>query len=430
MNREILRLAIPNIISNISVPLLSSVDTALMGRLSAWHIGAVGIGSMIFNFLYWNFGFLRMGTTGLTAQAFGRRDEPAMASHLFRALMVGVLLALILIFLRDPIGRLSMSLMQVEGAQSELVWEYFVIRLWAAPASLMLYGLMGWYFGMQNAIYPLILTICINVVNIGLSWVLVNDYQMEVAGVAWGTVGAQYFGFFLALLFLIWRYRSVLVQARVAVVMKWSAFMAYLKINRDIFLRTLFLTTAFAVFYSASSGLGEKVLAINVILLQFVNWMSYGIDGFAYAAESLVGKYKGADDAARLKRVILFCFYWCLGFAGVYALTFYLAEVPLLYVFTDQYDLVKAAHEYMPYVIIYPVLGFLSYLWDGVFIGLTASKAMRNSMALSFLFFVIAYLVLVPTMGAHGIWVALLVFMLLRGVFQTIQWQMSGTALT
>ena len=430
MNREILRLAIPNIISNISVPLLSSVDTALMGRLSAYHIGAVGIGSMIFNFLYWNFGFLRMGTTGLTAQAFGRRDESAIASHLFRALIVGGLIAFILILFKDPIGRMAMWLMQVEGAQGELVWRYFEIRLWAAPASLMLYGLMGWYFGMQNAIYPLILTICINVINIGLSWVLVNDYQMEVAGVAFGTVGAQYFGLLLAILLLIWRYRTILVHAKLAVVMKWSAFMAYLKINRDIFLRTLFLSFAFAVFYSASSGLGEKILAVNVILLQFVNWMSYGIDGFAYASESLVGKYKGADDHGKLRRVILYSFYWCFGFAVIYAFTFYIGEIPLLMIFTDQHEIVQAAHEYMPYVIIYPLLGFLSYLWDGVFIGLTASKAMRNSMALSFLFFVVAYLVLVPVYGAHGIWIALLVFMVLRGVFQSIQWGNSGTELT
>lgn len=430
MNREILRLAIPNIISNISVPLLSSVDTALMGRLSAWHIGAVGLGAMIFNFLYWNFGFLRMGTTGLTAQAYGRRDPEAMAAHLFRALLLGMALAIILLLFRQPIGRLSIWLMQVEGGQTQLVWEYFTIRLWAAPASLMLYGLMGWFFGMQNAIYPLVLTICINIVNIGLSWSLVNDYDMEVAGVAWGTVGAQYFGLLLAIAMLIWRYREVIGHASRQAVMKWSSFVAYLRINQDIFLRTLFLTTAFAIFYSASSGLGEKILAVNVILLQFVNWMSYGIDGFAFAAESLVGKYHGASDETKLRRVIRLCFYWCLGFAVCYALLFVFAEVPLLRLFTDQSEIVTASHDYMVYVIIYPLLGFLSYLWDGVFIGLTASRAMRDSMAVSFAVFLVAYLVLLPIYGAHGLWISMLFFMILRGVVQSVQWKLKGVGLS
>ena len=430
MNREILRLAIPNIISNISVPLLSSVDTALMGRLSAWHIGAVGLGSMIFNFLYWNFGFLRMGTTGLTAQAYGRRDSEAMASHLFRALLLGFGLAVVLILLREPIGRLSIWLMQVDGGQHELVWTYFRIRLWAAPASLMLYGLMGWYFGMQNAIYPLILTICINVVNIGLSWALVYRYGMDVDGVAWGTVGAQYFGLFLAIILLVSRYQDIIRQVSRQALFRWSSFVAYLRINQDIFLRTLFLTTSFAVFYSASSGLGEKILAVNVILLQFVNWMSYGIDGFAFAAESLVGKYHGAEDPGKLRRVIRLSLYWCLAFAVVYAALFQFGEVPLLRIFTDQEEVVRAAHEFMPYVVIYPLLGFLSYLWDGVFIGLTASRAMRNSMALSFAGFVGSYLLLLPSMGAHGLWLALLLFMTLRGLIQSIQWSRKGILLT
>lgn len=429
MNKEILRLAIPNIISNISVPLLSSVDTALMGRLSAWHIGAVGLGAMIFNFLYWNFGFLRMGTTGLTAQAYGRKDPEEMASHLLRALLLaGGLAALMLVF-RQPIGRAALFLMQADEGQGELVYRYFSIRLWDAPASLMLYALMGWFFGMQNAVFPLILTIFINAINIALSWTLVVNYDMEVAGVAWGTVGAQYSGVLLALGLLLWRYRSVLRATRTELVLRKKAFLAYLRINRDIFLRTLFLSTTFAVFYSASSGLGPEILAINVILLQFVNWMSYGIDGFAYAAESLVGKYHGAAVPKQLARVIRLSLFWCLGFAVLYAAIFFLAERPLLRLFTNQESLVQASLEYMPYVVLYPLLGFLSYLWDGVFIGITASVAMRNSMALAFAAFVLVYVLLVPTWGAHGLWIAMLTFMMLRGLVQSLQWARSGLQL-
>ncbi|MCB0682028.1 MAG: MATE family efflux transporter, partial [Saprospiraceae bacterium] len=274
MNREILRLAIPNIISNISVPLLSTVDTALMGRLSELHIGAVGIGAMIFNFIYWNFGFLRMGTTGITAQAFGKADVPAQVHTLGRAALVVFTLAALLLLLQIPIGYASFQLMNVNPSQYALVEEYFFIRIWAAPASLGLYAMIGWFFGMQNAIYPLILTVFINLINIGLSYFFVYHLGWEVRGVALGTVIAQYAGLTLALLLFFGKYRSLLQAFRREALIKWGEFRRFLLINRDIFLRTLSLTFAFAFFYSQSSAEGAMILAVNTILMQFLNWMS------------------------------------------------------------------------------------------------------------------------------------------------------------
>ena len=191
INKEILRLAIPNILSNISIPLLSTVDTVLVGNLSASHIGAVGLGAMIFNFIYWNFGFLRMGTTGLTAQSFGKSDDIAITETLSRALILALILALIILLLQSPLLSLLSWFLNVDGSVQTFVNEYFFTRVWAAPATFMLYGLLGWYFGMQNAIIPLILTLIINVANIIVSWVLVKHFNMDVKGVALGTVVAQ-----------------------------------------------------------------------------------------------------------------------------------------------------------------------------------------------------------------------------------------------
>ncbi|MEL6926676.1 MAG: MATE family efflux transporter, partial [Bacteroidota bacterium] len=309
MNREILRLAIPNIVSNISIPLLSTVDTALMGRLSELHLGAVGVGAMVFNIVYWNFGFLRMGTTGITAQAYGRDDRTALRHTFVRAVMVALGIALLILLLQIPLAKASLYLMNVEDQQYQLVYEYFMIRVWAAPASLSLYAFMGWFFGMQNAVFPLIITLVINVVNIILSYVLVQYAGMDVDGVAWGTVVAQYVGLLLAGILFASRYGYLLqtgneTTAEESGWLQWSAFRQFLSINGDIFLRTVCLSFAFGFFYSQSAGFDELTLAVNVILLQFLNWMSYGVDGFAFASESLVGKYHGASDAKGMNRAI------------------------------------------------------------------------------------------------------------------------------
>lgn len=419
MNREILRLAIPNIISNISVPLLSSVDTALMGRMSELHIGAVGVGAMLFNFIYWNFGFLRMGTTGMTAQAFGKQSDAAVAHTLGRALLVVLGVAAALLLLHRPMGSLGIYLMNMEGEQARLVAQYFYIRIWAAPATLGLYAFMGWFFGMQNAIYPLLLTIVINAVNILLSVVLVQHYGMDVEGVAYGTVAAQYVGLLMAGVLFAYRYGYLLQHFQARAIVEWGKLLGFLRINADIFLRTLCLTAAFGLFYSQSSTQGEMVLAVNTILLQFLNWMSYGVDGFAYASESLVGKYKGAGDPPKTRRAIRLSFVWGMGLALLFSLSYGIWGQPLLRVFTNQPEVLAAAQPYLFWMVLFPILGTPSYIWDGVYIGLTASKAMRNSMLLAFAVFLLVTLS-TSGLGNHGLLLALLIFLVARGGFQ--QW--------
>ena len=428
MNKEILRLAIPNIISNISVPLLSSVDTALMGRLSELHIGAVGIGSMIFNFIYWNFGFLRMGTTGMTAQAFGAKDDGVAAHTLGRALLVVLFVAAGLLLLQWPFGQASFFLMNATGEQKGLVAEYFYIRIWAAPATLGLYAFMGWFFGMQNAIYPLLLTVVINVVNILLSFFFVQNLGMEVDGVAYGTVVAQYCGLLLAAGLFYYRYGYLLEHFQREAILQWDKLKRFLSLNADIFIRTLALTAAFAFFYSQSSNEGNMVLAVNTILLQFLNWMSYGVDGFAFASESLVGKYRGGANDSKTRRAIRLSFAWGMGLALCFSFSYWLFSTELLRVFTNQPDVLAAARPFLFWMALLPILATPCYIWDGVFIGLTASKAMRNSMMLAFVIFIVSYFATIP-LGNHGLWLTLLLFLLARGGIQQWMYWRRGLAL-
>ncbi len=429
MNKEILRLAIPNILSNISIPLLSSFDTALMGRLTELHIGAVGVGAMIFNFVYWNFGFLRMGTTGMTAQAYGRRNESEMVDLFGRAMLVALGLSILVLVLQQPLGELTILLLQVPDAQAPLVETYFYIRVWAAPATLSSFAIMGWFFGMQNAIFPLILTIVVNVVNMAVSYVLVMQYGMETAGVAYGTLIAQYVGLVLGFGLFFGRYRYLLPHFRKEAILKWEALSRFLTVNRDIFIRTICLTLAFAFFYRQSGIEGEMILAVNVILLQFLNWMSYGVDGFAFASESLVGKYAGSGDHSKTKQAIRLSFTWGMALAALYGLGYWLFGPELVRIFTNQNDVIQATLPYLFWMAIFPVLSTPCYIWDGIFIGLTAGHSMRNTMLLAFGVYLLAYFGLKP-FGNDGLWLTLLLFMIARGGFQHLWYWRKGLALS
>nr|WP_255785381.1 MATE family efflux transporter [Membranihabitans maritimus] len=429
INREIWALALPNIISNISVPLLSTVDTALMGRLSATHLGAVGISAMIFNFLYWNFGFLRMGTTGMTAQAYGASDMRLAMLTLYRAMGLGFFIAIILFLLRDPLADLAIKAFQVDGKQAELVLEYFYIRIWAAPAYMGFLCLIGWFFGMQNAIIPLVLTIVVNVLNMGSSFYFVQKMGWEIRGVAIGTLIAQYSGVLIGTLILLIKYRNITIRTTWASFFKIDEFRVFISTNKDLFIRTVLLTFVFAFFYSQSSAFGTISLAVSVVLMQFINWMSYGIDGIAFASESLVGKYKGARDGQVLDDTIRLVFLWGFVFAVAYGGLYGIFSDSLFRVFTDEQAVVVAGREYHFWLVLIPVIGFASYLWDGVFIGLTASKSMRNAMILPCILFLFVYYGFRSSLELHSLLLALSVFLLARGLIQTRMFWKEGVDL-
>ncbi|MFK7798667.1 MAG: MATE family efflux transporter [Aureispira sp.] len=439
LHKAILWLAIPNILSNISAPLLSSVDTGLMGMLSTLHIGAVGLGAMLFNFLYWNLSFLRMGTTGLTAQAFGRADQQTIAYTLFRALILSILLGLLLLCLRTPLLQLGIHLMNVPTEQVELVSNYFSIRLLAAPATLLLMVLMGWFFGLQNVWYPLLLTLIINASNILLSYWLVSSQGWGVAGVAYGTVGAQYLGALVGLILVISKYKHYFSRQEQPQLWNWStilepqAFQRFLNINSDIFIRTFCLTLVFGFFYSQSAVVGGTILAVNTILMQFLNWMSYGVDGFAYAAESLVGRYTGANAPKTTKKAIRLSLYWGMVLAVVFSLVYGLAGNSIVALFSQQDTVRSATLPYLPWLVVLPIIGTPCYIWDGIFVGLTAVKSMRNSMLIALVTFAVFYWGLrsVSTLNlSHALWFSIMVFLATRGLVQGWWYRQKGLDLT
>ena len=437
-HREILRLAIPNILSNVSVPLISSFDTALMGGLGGTHIAAVGLGSMAFNFVYWNFGFLRMGTTGLTAQAYGRGSGEEQVQTLLRGALLALAIGLTLILLQSPLVHFTEWLLNIRADQIQLVEDYFYIRILAAPAALLQMVLLGWFFGRQNAVWPLLLTLAVNSANLALSYYLVAYRGWGIAGVAWGTVAAQYFGLLLGLGFLVYgRYRtqdwplsrkSLHLRPRPS---DGASLKAFFRINRDIFIRTVCLTLSFAFFYNRANALdvGTATVAANVILLQLVNWLSYGVDGFAFAAESLVGRYAGAGEAKNLRRVIRLLFVWGMGLAGVYALVYWLGDRYLLALFAPEIsaaETLAVAVEYLPVLVLFCLLATPCYLLDGIFVGLTAARAMRQTMLLAFAGYLLSYYLLGRHFGNWGLWGSLLFFMVLRAAMQGLWWKRGG----
>ncbi len=416
LNREMLRLALPNILSNLSVPLLATVDVAIMGRLSALHIGAVGLGAMLFSFIFWNFGFLRMGTIGLTAQAYGRRSPQEWTTVLYRSLVLALLIGGLLLLCGALLREAGFFLLSVQPDSYALVKTYFDTLILCAPATLLLFAFNGWFFGMQNAWIPLMLTVVVNVVNIVLGYCFVFNLGMEIAGVAMATVIAQYTGCLAGAVILFFGWRRRLTWVPLRDLYAGDAFRAFFRINGDLFLRTVCLSGAFAFFYARSSESGPALLAVNVVLLQFLNWMSYGIDGFAYAAESMVGRYTGSADRQAFLKAVDLAFRWGTVLAFGYAAVYWLAGTEILRLFTPDADLIELAEDYLGWFVLLPLAGFAAYIWDGVFIGLADSRNMRNTMLWSLLAYIPALYLLPYWLGNHGAWAALCIFLGMRGI--------------
>ncbi len=401
-----------------------------MGHLSAEHLGAVGIASMMFNFLYWNFGFLRMGTTGLTAQAYGANDVQAQGATLLSASALAMLLAVLLWVLQVPLFGLAHSLMNVPDGYGLLVSDYFYTRMWAAPATLLLYVLLGWLFGQQNSNYPLVIAIFSNVVNIICSVYWVKVLGLGTKGVALGTVVAQYASLALAFAMIWFKYPEKVRSIKLSWLKEADRYMRLLKVNADIFLRTLSLTVAFGFFYSQSAAASGLALTTTTVLLQFLNWMSYAVDGFAYAAEAMVGKYVGAKRNAGAHRAIKLSMGYGMALAVLFSLTYWLAGEQLIALFTDEDNVKALAKSFIPYLVALPLIGTACYIWDGVFVGLTATRAMRNLMLIALVGYLASYYLLLPHFGElTALWIALLVFLGLRGLLQTGAYLKDGLSL-
>lgn len=422
MNRRILRLAIPNIISNITIPLLGMIDLSIAGHLGDDSaIGAITIGTTIFNMIYWACGFLRMGTSGLTAQAYGARDLRGSMAILMRSATVAFVIAVLLVILRRPLGHLSLSMMQgSEGAQ-HLAAEYFFARIWAAPASISLFSIHGWFIGMQNSRTPMIVSIISNLVNVAFSLLFVYRYGMGIAGVAWGTVVAQYTG--LALSWLLWWFlygRRLRKYADRRDILQVKPLTQFFHINKDIFLRTLCLVSAYTFFTAASSRFGDTVLATNGLLLQLFTLFSYMSDGFAYAAESLSGRYIGARNKASLREAIRRLTAWSFGIALLYVAVYLGAWRWILSLFDASEAILATAERYITWVIAIPIVGTIPFLIDGILLGATQTRWLRDTMFIAIAWYFGIYYATVGALGNNAVWLAFVSFIAMRGILLLI----------
>jgi len=427
MNRQILRLSVPNIISNITVPLLGLVDLAMMGHLdNPVYIGAIALGSAIFNVIYMSFGFLRMSTSGFTAQSFGGKQKTTSSLILYRSLFVAFAFALLLLLLQYPIQWVSFRLLDGSEEVKNLARQYFYIRIFAAPATLSLYALYGWFLGMQNARIPMVLSITINILNIGLNFLFIRGFHMTSNGVAMASVIAQYSGLLLAIYFLVRRYKDYLRKFSTAVILQAKSLKKFFKVNADIFIRTLLLILVLTFFTSRSAHISDEILAINSLLFQFFFIFSYFADGFAFAGEALIGKAKGEGDEVLLKKTVQHLFYWGWGAAVAFFFVYFFGMKALMWVMTDNEVLTLRAFDYKWWVIILPLTSSAAFIWDGIYIGVTASRAMRNTMIVaSLLVFLPAYYLTESSYENHGLWFALNLFMVSRGL---LMWMISKKA--
>lgn len=416
MNKQILHIALPSIISNITVPLLALVDTTIVGHLgSASYIAAIALGGMIFNMIYWLFNFLRMGTGGLTAQAYGASQHQATSYILLRSLTIAGGIALTLLLLQRPIFQVTFHFVTATTEVRSLASIYFNILIWGAPAMLALYSFTGWFLGMQNARIPMCIAITQNVVNIAVSTLLVFGCHLKIEGVALGTLISQYTALLLAVIFCLTKF-DVKQHFELKAILDINTLKRFFQVNRDIFLRTLCLIAVTTYFTSAGSTQGELTLAANTLLMQFFIIFSYFMDGFAYAGEALGGRYFGAHDRLNFQRMTRCLFAWGGALSVLFFFIYFLSGTSLLHLLTNDSQVINRAQQYLPIVYFIPLISFAAFLFDGLYIGTTATRYMLISMfCASAAFFV---LINVCTLSNTLLWLAFLVYLGGRGLMQ------------
>lgn len=440
LNREILRLALPSILANVTVPLVGMVDLAVVGHLdggdgisSAALLGGIAIGTMIFDLVYWSFSFLRSGTGGLTAQAFGRRDDPGCATILIRAMAVSAAVGIALIALQWVLFRAAFLFVQCSPQVRELAGEYFFIRIWAAPASLSLFALKGWMIGMQDSVRPMLTDLVINVVNIVFSILLGFGYlgfpALGFAGVAAGTVIAQWTGLCFALGVIIIRYRRVFHGPvfRKAI---HPPFNDFFSLNGDLYLRSLGLIAVYIGFTVISARYGDMMLAVGTIMMKLLMIFSYFSDGFAYAGEALTGRFFGEGSEDGVRSTVRLTFLWGLGVAVLFIGVYWIGGTPLLRLMTSDESVISAGKAFLPWLLAMPLTGCPAFIWDGIFTGATAGKDLRNSTLLCAVGFFGAWWAGIAlasplareTTAIHILMAAYFLHLTFRAVYLTLRW--------
>ena len=433
INAQILRLAIPSILANITIPLVGVVDTAIVGHIAnATFIGGIAIGTMLFDLLYWNFGFLRVGTSGITAQAFGRGDRVECARLLSQSIGIALIGSVLIWVLQYFFVNVALMLVPCSNEVADFAREYFFIRVWAAPATLSLMAFKGWFIGMQDTISPMLTDIVVNLVNMGVSYVLAVYTPLQALGVAYGTLIAQFTGLIVAVLILLMKYRSIwqgLSLWRLAV--DTQRMCRLLSLNGSLFVRSLCFMIVYVGFTSLASKYGDVELAISTIMMKLFMLFSYFVDGFAYAGEALVGKEIGKHDdpqshhqvnPLQLSTVIRLLFVWSLGVGIIFTLIFYVWSDEFYRAMTSDSIVLEGLTRYTGWLIAMPIVSTLAFMWDGVYAGATAGKQIRNAMVYAALGFVAMYLATNQFVGVQSIYIAYFAHLLARVVYLTYAW--------
>ncbi|MBO5964316.1 MAG: MATE family efflux transporter [Bacteroidaceae bacterium] len=445
INSQILRLAIPSIMANITIPLVGIVDTAIVGHVAnATAIGGIAIGTMLFDLMYWNFGFLRVGTSGMTAQAYGRDDRKECTRLLGQSVGIALIGALVLWLIQWLFVNVALALTPFSAQVAEFAREYFFVRIWAAPATLSLMAFKGWFIGMQDTVSPMITDIVVNVVNMSVSYALAVYTPLGALGVAYGTVVAQLTGLLIAFVILLVKYKDICHQLKRLLGDKanrlWGGEMKrFMSLNGSLFIRSLCFMVVYVGFTSLASNYGDTELAVSTIIMKLFMLFSYFVDGFAYAGEALVGKEIGVrrrclendsdttygvergDEAIR--RVVRLLFAWSLGVGVLFMLIFYVWEEPLYRLMTSDSIVLERLADYTFWLVTMPIVSTLAFMWDGVYAGATAGKQIRNAMIYAALGFVLCYVATYWWLGIQGLYIAYFVHLLARVLYLTFAWR-------
>ena len=445
LNSQILRLAIPSILANITIPLVGMVDTAIVGHISnASYIGGIAIGTMLFDLLYWNFGFLRVGTSGMTAQAYGKGDRVECTRLLSQSVGIALIGALVIWLIQWLFVTTVLAVVPCSAEVSAFARDYFFVRIWAAPATLSLMAFKGWFIGMQDTVSPMITDIMVNVVNMGVSYALAVYTPLGAMGVAYGTVIAQLTGLLIAFVLLLVKYKDICHQLKRLFADKanrlWGGEMKrFMSLNGSLFIRSLCFMVVYVGFTSLASNYGDTELAVSTIIMKLFMLFSYFVDGFAYAGEALVGKEIGVcrrclendndttygvergDEAIR--RVVRLLFAWSLGVGVLFTLIFYVWEEPLYRLMTSDSIVLERLADYTFWLVTMPIVSTLAFMWDGVYAGATAGKQIRNAMIYAALGFVLCYVVTYWWLGIQGLYIAYFVHLLARVLYLTFAWR-------
>jgi MATE family multidrug resistance protein len=417
INKEIVRLSVPNMISNIVIPMQGMVDTAIAGHIGDdINIAALSVGTTIFNFIYWNCSFLRMGTSGITAQACGAGRKKECADTLVRSVWLALVIAFLLLIFQKPVGRFSLYVMQGSDSVRALAEEYLFARIWAVPASIMLYSIQGWFIGMQDARTPMMISVAAVIINAVCSMYFAFHLNLGISGIAWGTVVAQYSALLITCILWFIKYRGYLGCFSLKGSFSLQPVIRFLHINKDIFLRSACVVTVYTFFTAASARFGDTILATNALLMQLFTLFSYISDGFAYAAESLSGRFVGERNAILLKRFIRKFISWSVIIALIFVIIYIILWKKILMIFSPSDEIIASAGRFIGWIIAVPLVGCIPFMIDGIMIGATKTKLLRNTVFLSTVLFFICFYALAPFIGNSALWLAFILFLSFRGI--------------